>query len=161
MFYIDKAYKRCLQENLTEKKNTNALIHVLERHLIDVSLRSLCQTSQINLLQMSSRRSFFNFQKKILLTFIDLFFPFLSKFCVLNVAFPFLKIMPIVLQLHFLVKIIYSVYVSAKRSLNLKYISNFAGHCLNREKRCLIFSSSLIRHSSVFSDGTFGRVVVV
>ena len=42
-------------------------MNVLERHLIEVVLRCLCQTSQTNLLKMSSRRIFLSFQKRYLM----------------------------------------------------------------------------------------------
>ena len=40
-------------------------------------------------------------------------------------------------------------------------IWRFGACCLNREKGFLILCSSLIRSSSLFSDGKFGRVVVI
>lgn len=61
----------------------NELINVSERHLVDVLLRWLRQTSQRHLLKISSWLDLLNFQKKVPFTIIYLLLEFVSKCCVL------------------------------------------------------------------------------
>ena len=75
-----------------------------------------------------------------------------------NFLFP--KICNIALQFHFFDKQNLFCMSQCEAFAQMVDIWKFSACCLNREKGYLILCTSLVRNSSLFSGGKFGRVVV-